>query len=281
METPRIDKNIFEVDECIGPSLNNLQSHFHNDIYEIYYLVKGNVGYFVGEKTYNVVEGDVIIIPPYTLHKTVPKNDQIRTRVIVNLNESFLKEFDKHDVSLQNEISIIHSEKDDRIRAIFSELLEEYKGKQNIALLKALTCELIILLQREKNKKSKSVEGSVTSQLISEVIIYINSYYNIKITLEKTAKLFFTNASYLSRTFKDCTGISFSDYLINFRIKKALEFLLETDKNITQIAFDVGFNSTNHFCKVFKTVMKVSPLQYKIQHQKNMALKDSKKIQKK
>lgn len=107
------------------------------------------------------------------------------------------------------------------------------------------------------------MENSVTSQLISEVITYINSHYNFKITLDQTAKLFFTNASYLSRTFKECTGLSFSDYLTNFRIKKALEFLLETDNNITQIAFDVGFSSTNHFCKVFKTVMNTSPLQYK------------------
>lgn len=277
MSTSKIDKNIFEVDECIGPSLSGLPNHFHSDIYEIYYLVKGNVGYFVSEKTYNVVEGDVIVIPPNTLHKTVPKNDQVRTRIIINLNKSFLKEFDSHDISLQNDVSIIHSDKDNRIGAIFRELLEEYKGKQNKTLLKALTCELVILLQREKNKKSKSIEGSATSQLISDVVIYINSYYNSKITLEKTAKMFFTNASYLSRTFKESTGISFSDYLVNFRIKKSLEMMEETDKNITQIAYDTGFGSTNHFCKAFKSVMGESPLQYRKKH----FLKDTNKKNKK
>ena len=271
---------IFSIDECIGPSLHNLAEQFHDNIYEIYYLTKGTVGYFINGKSYNIAEGDIVIIPPNTLHKTVPKNDQIRNRILLYLRENFLDEFDSQDVSLWKEVSIIHSDKDDRIGAIFHELLEEYKDKQNKALLKALTCELVILLQREKDKKNKSIEDSVTSQLISDVISYINSHYNFKITLEETAKLFFTNPSYLSRTFKDCTGISFSDYLINFRIKKSLEFLLETDKNITQIAFDVGFNSTNHFCKVFKTVMKTSPLQYKKQHTKNIAVKDSKKIKK-
>ncbi len=277
MSTSKIDKNIFEVDECIGPSLSGLPNHFHSDIYEIYYLVKGNVGYFVSEKTYNVVEGDVIVIPPNTLHKTVPKNDQVRTRIIINLNKSFLKEFDSRDILLNNDVSIIHSEKGDRIGEIFHELLEEYKGKQNVALLKALTCELIILMQREKDKKNKLVEGSATSQLISDVVIYINSYYNSKITLEKTAKMFFTNASYLSRTFKESTGISFSDYLVNFRIKKSLEMMEETDKNITQIAYDAGFGSTNHFCKAFKSVMGESPLQYRKKH----FLKDTNKKNKK
>jgi len=269
MTAPKIDKKIFEVDECVGPSLKGVPNHFQ-ERYEIYYLVKGNVGYFVGEKTYNIVAGDVIVIPPYTMHKTFPKNDQVRSRIILHLDKSFLKEFDTRDISLNNDVSIIHSGKDDRIGTIFHELLEEYKGKQNVALLKALTAELIILMQREKDKKSKSVENGVTSQLISDVIIYINSYFDAKITLEKTAKLFFTNTSYLSRTFKECTGVSFSDYLVNFRIKKSLEMMEETDKNITQIAYDVGFGSTNHFCKVFKALMGESPLQYK----KNQLKKD-------
>lgn len=267
---------LFEIEECVGLSLKNINDHFHSDKYEIYYLVKGSINYFISEKTYNVEEGDIVIIPPNTLHKTMPKNDQIRKRILVFLNNDFLKDFDSRDVSLWNEVSILHSEKDSRIEAIFNELLEEYKNKQNKALLKALTCELLILLQREKERKDKAIDDSVPSKLISEIIAYINSNHHKKVTLEETAKLFFTNPSYLSRTFKNCTGISFSDYLINFRIKKALELLLETDKNITQIAFDVGFNSTNHFCKVFKTVMEISPLQYKKQHQKSIVSKDSK-----
>lgn len=271
----------FSMDECIGPSLPGLAEQFHDKIYEIYYLTKGNVGYFINGKSYNITEGDMVIIPPNTLHKTVPKNDRIRNRILLYLKEDFLNEFDSQDVSLWKEASIIHADKGDRIGAIFRELLEEYKGKRNTSLLKALTCELVILLQREKDKKSKSIEDSVTSQLISEVIVYINSYYNAKITLEKTAKLFFTNASYLSRTFKECTGISFSDYLVNFRIKKSLEMMEETDKNITQIAYDTGFGSTNHFCKAFKSIMGESPLQYKKNHlKKNIEKKKIKILQK-
>lgn len=267
---------IFEIEECVGLNIKN-EEHFH-DKYEIYYLVKGNVGYFISEKTYNITEGDIVIIPPNTLHKTVPKNDQIRKRILLFLNDSFLKEFDSRDVSLWKDVSIIHSDKYDRIGVIFNELLNEYKNKQNTAFLKALTCELVVLLQREKERKDKSLEGGVSSKLISEIISYINNNHHKKVTLEDTAKLFFINASYLSRTFKERTGISFCDYLTNFRIKKALELLLGTDKNITQIAFDVGFNSTNHFCKVFKSIMKISPLQYKKHHQKSAVTKNSKKI---
>ena len=262
------EEPLLEVNEGVGVTYAGMNEQFHDNKYEIYYLVKGNVGYFINEKSYNVEEGDIVIIPPNTLHKTVPKNDQIRKRILVFLNENFLQEFNSRDVSLWKDVSIFHSEKGDRIGAIFNELLDEYKNKRNMTLLKALTCELVILLQREKDKKNKSTEGDSASNLITEIIAYINSSFHRKITLEETARLFFTNPSYLSRTFKDCTGISFSDYLVNFRIKKALEFLMETDRNITQIAFDVGFNSTNHFCKVFKAVMKISPLQYKKQHTK-------------
>lgn len=144
----------FSIDECIGPSLHNLAEQFHYNIYEIYYLTKGNVGYFINGKSYNITEGDIVIIPPNTLHKTVPKNDQIRNRILLYLRENSLDEFDSQDVSLWKEVSIFHSEKGDRTEAIFYELLEEYRNKQNKALLKALTCELVILLQREKDKKT-------------------------------------------------------------------------------------------------------------------------------
>lgn len=54
--------------------------------------------------------------------------------------------------------------------------------------------------------------------------------------------------------------------------------IVNIDKNITQIAFDAGFSSTNHFCKAFKTVMNMSPLQYKKNLFKTSNYKNFKKI---
>ena len=44
---------------------------------------------------------------------------------------------------------------------------------------------------------------------------------------------------------------------------EAVELLEETNENITNVALKVGFNSSNHFCKIFKKIMGCSPLQYK------------------
>ena len=178
-------------------------------------------------------------------------------------NRSFLKKFDEKDLLLWDNVSIVHTDKIERISIIFNELLAEYKTEQNATLLKSLVCELVILLRRKKEIKEKTIENSISSKRIYEVISFLNSDYYTKITLEDTARQFFVNPSYLSRTFKECTGLPFSDYLLKYRIKKSLEMMLDTDKNITQIALDAGFASTNHFCKVFKSVMKISPLQYR------------------
>jgi len=264
MDTPRVDEKIFEVEECVGPTLDNIPDHFH-DAYEIYYLVKGNVGYLASEKIYNIQEGDIIIIPPYTLHKSVPKTAEVRRRIIVSVNSEFLKEF---HITLWNAVSVIHTEKHERIASIFTELLEEYKSEHSITYMKALMCELVVLMHREKEYKNKTIENNANSRHISEIISFINMHYHTKLTLENTAKQFFMNSSYLSRTFKECTGVSFSDYLLKYRIKKSLEMMADSDKNITQIAFDVGFSSTNHFCKAFKSVMNESPLKYRKNHLK-------------
>lgn len=53
--------------------------------------------------------------------------------------------------------------------------------------------------------------------------------------------------SFLSKRFKTATGFGFKEYIINLRIQNACRLLLETNKSITDIAFECGFNDSNYF----------------------------------
>ena len=96
------------------------------------------------------------------------------------------------------------------------------------------------------NKKSRQINGLV------------NEWY-----LEDMSDKFHISRSYLSKKFKAVTGFGFKEYIVNVRIKNACRLLLETNKSITDIAFECGFNDSNYFGDAFRHVKGVSPNKYR------------------
>ena len=60
----QFEEPLLEVNEGVGVNFASMNEQFHDNRYEIYYLVKGNVGYFINEKSYNITEGDIVILCP-------------------------------------------------------------------------------------------------------------------------------------------------------------------------------------------------------------------------
>lgn len=236
--------------------------HIH-EVLEIYYLKQGEIAYFANDTVYTVKEGNIIIIPPAVIHKTINTSTTPRHRILLNLRRNFLQELRASGFPLWDSVSILHTTNYERVNQIFTDLLAEYQGEGNPTMLKALCSELIVLLHRKSELKQSVVSESAQSKQISQIITYINQEYAAELTLEQLAAKFFLSPGHLSRIFKRCTGLTFSDYLREYRIKKAIERMADSKMNITEIALAVGFNSTNHFCKTFKALIKDTPLQYR------------------
>ena len=139
-------------------------------------------------------------------------------------------------------------------------------------LIKSYLAQLIIYIH-EISKKSDSTEhynsSNKTIQQLLEIIDYINEHYSEKITLETISKNFHLNPSYISRTLKNKLNISFAKYLKEVRIKEACNLLTSTEKNLSEIVEAVGFYSVSDFCRVFKSVKNLSPLQYRAKYKKD------------
>ena len=73
-----------------------------------------------------------------------------------------------------------------------------------------------------------------------------------KITLEEVASSVYMSSNYFSSYFRKVTNISFSDYVTRMRINHARELLRETDKNVTEIAMECGFNNISNFYRLYK-----------------------------
>lgn len=92
---------------------------------------------------------------------------------------------------------------------------------------------------------------------------YVEEHYLEKISFAKLASAAHISKTYLSKRFKEDTGVSFSEYLLSFRLNKAKE-ILEREKNIQckEAALRAGYSDYAQFSKMFKKFVGVSPVDY-------------------
>ena len=99
------------------------------------------------------------------------------------------------------------------------------------------------------------------STILAEKYIWAN--LNNRLTVQEIAENANMSASHFSKIFKEDTGNSPYEYILNARLIKAKEFLLSTNKSVSQIASLVGFNSESNFIYFFTTSTGISPLKYR------------------
>lgn len=101
-------------------------------------------------------------------------------------------------------------------------------------------------------------------EIIRQVMKIVERDYKKELKLADIGKELHINASYISRLFKEEVGVNFSDYVLNYRIKKAKMYLLQNkDASMLTVAEQCGFNSQQYFSKVFKRLVGYSPREYR------------------
>ncbi len=103
------------------------------------------------------------------------------------------------------------------------------------------------------------------NNIANEIIKYIDHHYSETINLDILEKQLNFNKYYLCRMFKEETGDNITDYINNKRILKAKELLKDEDSKISFVAKLVGYNDATYFNRVFKSIVGISPSNYKKQ----------------
>lgn len=99
--------------------------------------------------------------------------------------------------------------------------------------------------------------------LVKSIIDYIHTHYESQITLDVLAAYFHLSREHLCRVFKKMTRMSPIEYLNFYRIGNSTRLLLETDRGISDIALEIGFNNISYFNRTFKKYMHVTPGKYR------------------
>lgn len=99
--------------------------------------------------------------------------------------------------------------------------------------------------------------------MITRAKQFIEEHHKEDLSLGTVAKAVNTSTFYFCKMFKKATGINFTDYLSRIRIEKAKNLLLNPNLRISEIAYEVGFQSLTHFNRIFKKLAGQSPTQYR------------------
>jgi AraC-like DNA-binding protein len=148
-------------------------------------------------------------------------------------------------------------------------------------LREAFFCTQIVpQRQHESVVKLLSIFAQHLSMLSNQVVVqhdnaeppvitrakeFIHEHQTEELSLGQVARAVNTSTFYFCKMFKKVTGINFTDYLSRVRIEKSKNLLLNPNLRVSEIAFEVGFQSLTHFNRVFKKILGQSPTEYRAQ----------------
>lgn len=163
-----------------------------------------------------------------------------------------------HFISIKNIEQIIQCFED-----IFND--NYYSINQNAETLRVVSIiyRILNIISNEHNIETNDISSSKKEQQIKKIIEYINNNYTTTdISIKKIADAFFFNQAYLTRIFKESTGMSPIKYIIMLRMRRAVELLEKRTFSISQIAYALGYKNQFYFSKEFKRFFGVQPSKY-------------------
>jgi YesN/AraC family two-component response regulator len=222
--------------------------------------------------------GDLLFINEYELHKIDYSGEGRYTRYVITFKRDGIQTV-LNSLNLGNLLKRIadrnkrrirtNLKQRDRVKQLLTHLHQQF-SKQNYALSPAIQAEatitlvqLLIDLDRIQKSNVEDESYSKSSNLLKDLIKFLDANYTENISLDLLEKNFFLSRYHLSRVFKKMTSFTIVEYLHHKRIIKAQKMLTETSEKVIDICHEVGFNNIQHFCRVFKKIAHTTPYKYR------------------
>jgi AraC-like DNA-binding protein/ligand-binding sensor protein len=149
--------------------------------------------------------------------------------------------------------------------AYFSSRVVTRQHHESVTKLLTIFAQHLSILSNQLVVQRDNAEPPV----ITRAKNYIKEHQAEDLGLEQVARAVHTSTYYFCKIFKKATGINFTDYLSRLRVERSKALLLNPNLRVSEIAYEVGFQSLTHFNRVFKRVLGQSPSDYREQLLKN------------
>ncbi len=252
--------------------------HYHNAI-EIIYILEGEFLITISNKQYTLRPGEMVIVNAKEVHSVNILDHGIhRSFAVKFLPETIcsdsqslmeLKYVIPYIVSFSNFKTYYTKDEveNSNIKNCIENIMKEDRERQHAYkfAIRIYISNLFLDLIRKVNKinpTDEEIKDNIRKEF-KNIFHYISSHYTEKLTAGQVAKKFGLRQSDFSAHFKKITGKSFNEYLNYVRICKAKRMLISSEKNITEIAYSVGFTNTSYFINCFKSQMGITPASFK------------------
>lgn len=243
----------------------NYLAHWHNDA-ELSYIIEGNIYIGVNNQKYLLKEGDIALFNSGDIHYY--ESSEIHSKMItlvfktefIGLPSIWPPKGRFSSPVVSN--SIIESCELSKIKAILKNILGEFNSKNDYyeLFIKAGLNELCGILLRNVDIKIDTSQGNSSKiRSMQRVFSYIEDNYHLDISLEMIAKDLNMDPYNLSKYFNVLTGTNLKTYINTMRLFNAEDMIINTNKAITDIALDSGFNSIRSFNRAFKKLKGYTP----------------------
>lgn len=233
---------------------SNSTLHFHSG-FELYYMKEGKCHYVINDNSFDIVSGDIILIPSGTVHGT-NYGSKPCTRLLINFPESFICPDILAAIKSMGYL-YRNAETIPAINELFYLIEQEYIKNDILSssALRAYTEGILMIMIR----KSRKVDDRRNS-IVDAAVRYIQENYTSTIRLSDVAKMLSVSEEHLSRLFKKEITFGFSEYITLIRLQKAEHMLKnEPSRAVTEVAYACGFNDSNYFSYKFKKAYGLTP----------------------
>lgn len=244
--------------------------HYHPE-YELTYIIKGSGYRIVGNSYEHFSDGDLVLLGSNLPHTWSGKlEDDVKSdAVVIQFSKEFISPFLELNESILIKNMLQHSERGISFEAdeeFINELIGLLETKGVDRVLKLISI-LDVLSKKEPKLIAHNTFHNVVSRKselrINKVCLFIQNNFYHKISLKEVADLIYLTESNFCKFFKKATGKTYSDYLNEIRINEACRLLVQSEKTISQISFECGYETLSYFNRVFLNKKGMSPSKYR------------------
>ncbi|QUH28383.1 AraC family transcriptional regulator [Vallitalea guaymasensis] len=250
----------------------NMKFHKHDEI-EIMYVIKGRCTIRTEEQKYILKKGDFILLDANVPHALIV--DEEETCRMLNIEFRFIKSVTRYLtfgelVSQVKSVRTMLEMKKSHIQLIdtgevyndLHKIINELNQNKENLMIQILLMQLMIDVSRQLvHFTDQSISSK--NKYVKKAIEYLYHHYDCDIKVSHIAESINIHEGYLYRIFKQSTGKTIMNYLMEIRLDKAKLMLENTDVSITDIAEYIGINSRQYFTYIFKRYYKLTPSNYR------------------
>lgn len=247
--------------------------HWHEE-FQFILVVKGEATFQINEDKVAVREGEGLFINSGCLHMAKDPNDSGCVYICLNVLPSFVLSQELYTTFVYpyiqaTNIPYLHLDpKELWVNNIFESMMKI----SQLIKQKSPFYEMDISLHLTLIWKNLIINGvplefeqteMVKNHRMKQMLNWIHLHYAEKIHLDDIARAGQLSRSECCRYFKRILKKTPLNYVTDYRIQKSLMLLQQSETNVTDVAYQVGFNSTSYFIDKFRNSMNMTPLAYK------------------